>query len=508
MTQDARLGRYRLLELISERAGGVALWQAFDEMLDRPVAIRVVPLTHPRADAVLAAAQRAALVDDRRLLRVLDLIEVPTRDARPGGHGVVSEWATGRDVGELLAARHGTPLGPPEALDLVADVARAVAAGAGQGIGHGRLRPSSVFVTDAGEVRVRGLAVDAAVFGRGELSDGTPAPTIAEADVDGLGCLTYLLTTGYWPGGATPGLPEAPRSPGGVLPPTQVRAAVPGGLDDLVGRSVAAAALPRGAERLETAAGFASAAGATLDHVAPVVTTTLRPVQVGPDTAGRRVMRVGRRIIAVALAAVLVTGIGWVGWQLLSAARPDQTAADQALAEILVFPAVPVDELEVTGIDQPFPIAALRSYDPYGDDDANDKPDRRKGLENDDLAITVNDADPDTAWLTSVYDTADLDGKGGVGLILDLGREQQVQQVSANLVGKGTGVDVRVSDAIQRDPALWTPLGSAFAPSDRIDVRAPRPVAGRYVLLWFTQLPPIEGASDFQGGVRSVVVTG
>lgn len=155
MTQDARLGRYRLLELISERAGGVALWQAFDEMLDRPVAIRVVPLTHPRADAVLAAAQRAALVDDRRLLRVLDLIEVPTRDARPGGHGVVSEWATGRDVGELLAARHGTPLGPPEALDLVADVARAVAAGAGQGIGHGRLRPSSVFVTDAGEVRVR-----------------------------------------------------------------------------------------------------------------------------------------------------------------------------------------------------------------------------------------------------------------------------------------------------------------------------------------------------------------
>lgn len=508
MTQDARLGRYRLLELISEDAGGVALWHAYDEILDRPVSIRVVPLSHPRADDVLAAAQRAALVDDRRLLRVLDLIDVPAGNTRPAGNGVVSEWATGRDLTALLAARHGTPLGAPEALDLVADVARAIAAGASQGIGHGRLRPSSVFLTDAGEVRVRGLAVDAAVLGRGALSDGAPAPSMAAADVDGLGCLTYLLTTGYWPGMAMAGLPEAPRSGGGVLPPTQVRAAVPGGLDTLIHRSVAAAALPRGMERLDSAAGFAAAAGATLDHVAPVVTTTLKPVQVGPDSTGRRAMRLGARLLVVALATVLVAGIGWMGWQLLSAAPPDRTAADQALAEILVAPAVPVDELEVAGIDQPFPIAAVRSYDPYGDDDANERPDRRKGLENDELAVTVNDTDPDTAWLTSVYDTADLDGKGGVGLILDLGTEQQVQQVSANLIGKGTGIDVRVSDAIQRDPALWTPLGSAFAPSDRVDVRAPRPVPGRYVLLWFTQLPPVMDGSGFQGGLRSVVVTG
>ena len=82
--------------------------------------------------------------------------------------------------------------------------------------------------------------------------------------------------------------------------------------------------------------------------------------------------------------------------------------------------------------------------------------------------------------------------------------------MSVNLVGKGTGVDVRVADRILPDPALWTELASGFATRDHIDVRAPRPVTGRYVLVWFTQVPPAEssGAGIYQGGIRSVVVSG
>jgi hypothetical protein len=77
-------------------------------------------------------------------------------------------------------------------------------------------------------------------------------------------------------------------------------------------------------------------------------------------------------------------------------------------------------------------------------------------------------------------------------------------------VGKGSNVDIRVADRILPDPALWTPLASAFAPRDRIDVRSPRPVTGRFVLIWFTQVPPEvdEGTGVYQGGVRSVVVSG
>ena len=79
-----------------------------------------------------------------------------------------------------------------------------------------------------------------------------------------------------------------------------------------------------------------------------------------------------------------------------------------------------------------------------------------------------------------------------------------------NLLGTGSNVDVRVADRIFADPALWTPLASAFAPRSRIDLRAPRPVTGRYVLIWFTQVPPAEdqGSGVYQGGVRRVVVSG
>ena len=509
MTEQVVLRRYRLLALVSERPDGVALWHGYDDVLDRPVSIRLVPLDHPRSTTLLESAQRAATVDDRRLLRILDLIETPL-PGQPDRRaiGVVSEWATGRHLGGLLESRGGTPLGTPEALDLVTEVARAVAAGASHGVGHGRLRPTSVFVTDAGEVRVRGLGVDAALLGTGPLSNGEPAASVAAADVDGLACLAYLLCTGYWPGSLPESGPDPSRPAPTVLPPSQVRAAVPRSVDLLMSRSLSAAPPQRGAEPITTAAGFAAAAGAALDHVAPVTTTTLKPVSVGPMSPGRRVLRVALRLVAVAAGLALVLGVAWVGLQLLTASSSTDAADEDAATEILTSPAVPVDELTVAGLEQPLAIVGFRSYDPYGDDDGDEKPDRRKGLENDDLAVTVNDADPGTAWLTSEYGTADLDGKTGVGLIVDLGKEQEVQQVSVNLVGRGTGVDVRVSDSIKRDPALWSPLGAAFAPQDRIDIRAPRPVTGRYVLLWFTQLPPVEGTEEFQGGVRSVVITG
>jgi hypothetical protein len=509
MTEQVVLGRYRLLALVSERPDGVALWHGYDDVLDRAVSIRVVPLTHPRTMALLESARRAATVDDRRLLRILDLIEVPLPE-QPGQYatGVVSEWANGRHLGELLALRAGTPLGTPEALDLVAEVGRAVAAGAAHGVGHGRLRPTSVFVTDAGEVRVRGLGVDAALLGTGPLSNGEPAPSVAAADVDGLASLAYLLCTGYWPGT----LPESgsnPTPPGPtVLPPSQVRAAVPRSVDLLMSRSLSAAPPQRSAEPITTAAGFAAAAGAALDHVAPVTTATLKPVTVGPMSPRRRLLRGGGRVLAVAAGLGIVAAFVWVGLQLLSADSPTAATDEAATTEILTSPAVPVDELTVTGLEQALEILGFRSFDPYGDDDGNDKPDRRKGRENDDLTATVNDADPGTAWLTSEYGTADLDGKGGVGLIVDLGKDRDVQQVTVNLVGRGTGVDVRVSDTIKRDPALWSPLGEAFAPQDRVEIRSPRPVTGRYVLIWLTQLPPVVGTEEFQGGVRSVVVTG
>lgn len=509
MRATEQIGRYQLLDLVSQDMGigdvpDVYLWHAYDKVLDRAVALRVLPADDPRCAAVLGAAQAAAAVDDRRLLRVLDILNLPSSATDPARVAVVSEWASGRNLERTIQDRTGRPFAPAEAMSLVADVARALAAASVENVSHGRLRPSSVFITDAGEVRIRGLAVDAALFG--EMPE---AGDRVQGDVDALGCLVYLLTTGYWPGTEPIDAPEAPRANGVVLPPSQVRAAVPRSVDDVVARSVTSAARQRGVARVADAAAFATMVGATLDHLAPVST-----VRTMPSTPGRRTARVLlvvlARAVAVAGGAVLVAGIAFVGWQLSNGGSSAVVEGDANAADILTSSARPLDDEAVTGIEQVYPVVKYRSYDPFGDDNDNGKPDKRKGLENDELAVTVNDDDPDTAWITGEYSTPALDGKEGVGLVLDLGQSRDVQQLTLNLVGKGSNLDVRVADRILGDPALWTPLATAAGANKRIKVRAPRPVTGRYVLIWFTRVPPSEGinAGVYQGGVRSVVVSG
>jgi len=93
-------------------------------------------------------------------------------------------------------------------------------------------------------------------------------------------------------------------------------------------------------------------------------------------------------------------------------------------------------------------------------------------------------------------------------LILDLGEKVDVTGVSLGLVGYGTDLQVRVSNEILPDPDLWTKLVSIDDAGPQIDLRAPRPVSGRYVLIWLTGIPPTENRARFQGGITSASVFG
>lgn len=514
MRATEQLGRYQLLDLVAQDPGvddqlDVYLWHGYDEVLDRPVAIRVLSDADPRAAAVLGAAQAAARVEDRRLLRVLDILNLPATSTDPARIAVVSEWCSGRNLERTIGDRQGRPFSPVEALTLVSEVARALAAGTAMNVSHGRLRPSSVFITDAGEVRIRGLAVDAALFGALPDTEDKSPTARAQGDVHSLGCLLYLLSTGYWPGSQPISAPAAPQAGGAVLPPSQVRAAVPRSIDDVVARSVTTAARPRGVARVNDATGFATIVGAALDHVAPVASAA----SIAPSTARRRArtaLVILGRILATAAGIALIVGIAYVGLQLIIGGGTKDKAATPPSLGLLTEAAKPVEDNPTEGLETTFPISKYQSYDPFGDDNNNGKPDRRKGRESEELAGTVNDADPETAWLTSQYRSANLDGKPGVGLILDLGQARDVQQVTVKPVGSGTSVDVRVADSILADPALWTPLAATSSTRDVIELRAPRPVTGRYVLVWLTRLPPAAeaGPGIYQGGIKGVTVSG
>lgn len=223
-------GRYRLEDPLPG-GRGAGMWRAVDQVLDRPVGVRLVG--GAAAADTLDAARRAALVEDPRLLRVLD---VGTGD--PGLTYVVSELVGGETLADRL--RHG-PIPPSEARRVVGEAAQALERGDSAGLHHGRLTPAAVLVTRDGGVKVAGLGVDAAVDagpGSGGAAAGADGAAASRTDAVALVAVLYAGLTGRWPlplppGAEVDGLAAAPRVIGQPVPPGDLVPGVPADLDTL-----------------------------------------------------------------------------------------------------------------------------------------------------------------------------------------------------------------------------------------------------------------------------------
>lgn len=191
-----------------------AVWRARDERLHRAVTVHVL---QPRAvtPKLTSAVQSAAGISDPRLARIFDVAygDEPSY--------VVSEWAPGRDIEELLAA--GRPA-PRLSAGIVADAADAIAVAHLAGVPHLCMGPRSLRWGGSG-VKISGLGIEAALR-----HVGTADP--AAADTQALGRMLYALLTGYWPGSEPTSLPRAPRHRGRWCPPRKIRA-LPRGLSTI-----------------------------------------------------------------------------------------------------------------------------------------------------------------------------------------------------------------------------------------------------------------------------------
>lgn len=148
---------------------------------------------------------------------------------------------------------------------------------------------------------------------------------------------------------------------------------------------------------------------------------------------------------------------------------------------------------------QPVQIASISDFDPLGDPPE----------ENPDLLPLAVDGQPGTSWETQTY----FDGpplapfKPGVGLLLDLSQETEVTDVVATL--PGTGYSVELLAAPEGSGAPTTAAGLDRVASEtgvggRVVLAPDSPVATRYLVVWLTALPSVEGG--FQGQVAEVVV--
>jgi len=213
---DVLADRYRLTDLLTESSGG-RFWRAFDSVLQRDVAVHIIPVDDRRAPLLQKAARTSATVLDRRMLRVLDIDEADERCF------VVNEWGSGTSLDIMLA--DGESLSPTVAAWIVAEVADTLALAHDSHVAHGRLVPENVLVDTDGQVRLIGFAVDAALH-------GLPAGRVS-TDVGDLAGLLYAALTGKWAGVSRSQVAPAPTSHGHVLRPRQVKAGIPRTLDAL-----------------------------------------------------------------------------------------------------------------------------------------------------------------------------------------------------------------------------------------------------------------------------------
>ncbi len=117
------------------------------------------------------------------------------------------------------------------------------------------------------------------------------------------------------------------------------------------------------------------------------------------------------------------------------------------------------------------------------------------------------DRDAATAWSTDWYTTAQFGNLyPGTGLLLDMGRPVTI--TTARIIlgsAPGAGLQLRVGAA----PALadLPPVAHAANAGGVVSVRLATPARGRYVLIWFTSLPP-DPAGTFQASVYDVRLKG
>ncbi|MFC4564385.1 protein kinase family protein [Nocardiopsis mangrovi] len=495
----ARLaGRYRLDELVSE-TGGATLWKATDETLARLVAVWTFAEGFPRTAEVVRAARATSRVADSRVTQVFD-----ADDSGPTAY-VVEEWVVGQSLTDLLAQG---PLEPDRAAGLVAEAAETLATAHATGLYHLHLTPGKLMWSVGGAVKVTGIGVDAALH-------GITSPDPACHDAQGLGKLLYAALTAHWPDGPQSGLRPAPVVSGRPCQPSQIRAGVPERLNEIVCR--AAFQTPMRGGPLTSAREIADAL-ADVPRLVPLPLAPHTPTAPEPEKGtsrhtgefgaqaappappSRRAYRssdhqggsgVGSsrliRVLIGVIGALVFAAVVILAWNIGSSMSGDGDGA------------VPSDD-GGTAAEEPEELAVL---EPAGADGFD--PDPGDGEEHGDRAPNAIDGDPATAWNTQTYQGPDFGNlKSGVGLILDMGDPAEVHEATLNLGSGSHDLEILVGDAA--DMSQLESVAAESGVSGEIDVKLADPAEGRYVVIWFTDVP--QDGDGYRGTINEVELRG
>ena len=207
MTTPQTIGRFVVIGELGRGAMGV-VYRASDPALDRQVAIKVISARPGGVPVAAEELEGRFLREARVAARISHAGVVTVFDAgREGGSlYLVMELVEGESLGERLARREFPTA--PEAFEMTAQVADALAAAHALGVVHRDIKPGNIMVTRSGRLKVADFGVAKAIGEDTDLTHtgtvvGSPAymapeqvrgePLDGRADVFSLGVVLYEL---------------------------------------------------------------------------------------------------------------------------------------------------------------------------------------------------------------------------------------------------------------------------------------------------------------------------
>ncbi|HEV2998242.1 MAG TPA: protein kinase, partial [Solirubrobacteraceae bacterium] len=409
-------GRYRLEAKIGH-GGMSSVYRAFDTVLERPVAIKLlrhdVASDPDQLERFRREARAVARLNHPNIVAVIDAGEEPAPEedgsGRRGTPYIVFEYVQGETLKDLIR-RQGS-LEAPQALAYAIQIARALGAAHEQRIVHRDVKPQNVLLAAEGAVKITdfgiartlaedGLTLDGRVIGTTDYVSPEQAlgqPVTGQSDVYSLGVLLFEMLTGTVPFAAETPVAVAMRHVREELPDVQLRrrdlsAATAAILDRATAKDPAHRYpdIPALLSDLEEALALETArAGQATGEVTAVLRTL-------PDSTRRRVpwptLHPVRAILLVALLAVVLAGV-----LILAAGHTHRGTG---------VPSGPAPRPGLTAVD--LGQTAAHDYNPFGTE-----PEHRAEVS------SVLDGDPNTTWSTEHYVEGRLGSKPGLGLYVD-----------------------------------------------------------------------------------------
>ena len=485
-------GRYRLESKLG--SGGMStVYLALDQVLDRPVAIKLlhreISEEADQLERFRREARAAARLSHPNLVGVIDAGE---DDGRPY---IVFEYIEGRTLKRRIQEEGGLPV--DEAVAYAIEIGRGLTAAHARKLVHRDVKPQNVLIDPDGRAKVTDFGIARSLEQKGMTATGrvlgttdyvSPEQAMGEdvderSDVYSLGVVLYEMLTGDVPFQAETQVGVAMRHVNEPMPDVQAkRPEVSAAVASVVDRSTTKD--PR--DRYDTVAQMVRDLEQTLEVEAARRGGTSGEATSVLDSVPSSRRRLGTRRSRLGIA------MGVIGAALIAAA--------------LIFGA---EHIHLGGSSNPptsggtevkLPVDAASEFDPPPGDG------RETGTER--LATDSNPTGTD--WTTEHYDTADFGGlKDGVGLAIDVG--STVPAKSIVIRSPTTGYDAEIYESAGSPPSSLSGWGQPVA--TLTDGGATETIglpgkSAKSFLIWITRLPQAkDDPGQFQMEISDVRLT-